>query len=117
VEDWQDYADGRVLSGKQALNFGFVDELGDFDTARKRAESLAKISSANIVQYRMPWIWVRALSSFWQNRCAGHQSRFGRGTAEIGSGAVIFYRPDDGLALNGKEIQPRPPAKIRRRKP
>jgi len=54
VEDWQDYADGRVLSGKQALNFGFVDELGDFDTARKRAESLAKISSANLVQYRMP---------------------------------------------------------------
>jgi protease IV len=54
VEDWQDYADGRVLSGKQALNFGFVDELGDFDTALKRAETLAKISSANVVQYRMP---------------------------------------------------------------
>jgi protease-4 len=52
VDDWQDFADGRVLSGQQALNFGFVDELGDFDTARKRAESLAKISS--IVQYRMP---------------------------------------------------------------
>jgi protease IV len=54
ADDWQDYADGRVLSGRQALNFGFVDELGDFDTARKRAESLAKISSANLVQYRMP---------------------------------------------------------------
>jgi protease-4 len=54
VDDWQDYADGRVLSGKQALNFGFVDELGDFDAARKRAESLAKISSASLVQYRLP---------------------------------------------------------------
>ena len=54
VDDWQDYADGRVLTGKQALNFGFVDELGDFDTARKRAENLAKISSASLVQYRMP---------------------------------------------------------------
>jgi protease-4 len=54
VDDWQDYADGRVLSGKQALNFGFVDELGDFDAAIKRAESLAKIPSANVVQYRMP---------------------------------------------------------------
>jgi protease IV len=53
VEDWQDYADGRVLSGKQALAFGFVDELGDFDTAVKRAETLAKIPSANLVQYRM----------------------------------------------------------------
>jgi protease-4 len=54
VDDWQDYADGRVLSGKTALNFGFVDELGDFDTAVKRTKSLAKISSANLVQYRMP---------------------------------------------------------------
>jgi protease-4 len=54
VEDWQDYADGRVLSGKQALNFGFVDELGNFDTALERAKSLAKISRANVVQYRMP---------------------------------------------------------------
>ncbi len=54
VDDWQDYADGRVLSGKQALNFGFVDELGDFDAAVKRTKSLAKISSANLVQYRMP---------------------------------------------------------------
>jgi len=54
VEDWQDYADGRVLSGRQALDFGFVDELGDYDTALKRAESLAKISSASVVQYRMP---------------------------------------------------------------
>jgi protease-4 len=55
VDDWQDFADGRVLSGKQALNFGFVDELGDFDTALKRAENLAKISSASLVQYRVPF--------------------------------------------------------------
>jgi protease IV len=54
VDDWQDFADGRVLSGRQALNFGFVDELGDFDAARKRAEILANISSASLVQYRMP---------------------------------------------------------------
>jgi protease IV len=54
VDDWKDYADGRVLSGKQAFNFGFVDELGDFDTALKRAETLAKIPSASVVQYRMP---------------------------------------------------------------
>ncbi len=54
VEDWQDYADGRVLSGKQALSFGFVDELGDFDAALNRALSLAHIPSANVVQYRMP---------------------------------------------------------------
>jgi protease-4 len=55
VDDWQDFADGRVLSGKQALQFGFVDELGDFDTALKRAETLTGIVRANVVQYRVPF--------------------------------------------------------------
>jgi protease IV len=55
VDDWQDYADGRVLSGKQALNFGFVDELGDFQTAVSRAEIIAGIPSANLVEYRIPF--------------------------------------------------------------
>ncbi len=55
VTDWRDYADGRVLSGKQALAFGFVDELGDFETAVKRAQSLSNIPSASLVQYRLPF--------------------------------------------------------------
>jgi protease-4 len=49
--DWADYADGRILSGSDALKLGFVDELGDFDVAVKRAEKLAGISSANLVEY------------------------------------------------------------------
>jgi protease-4 len=55
ADDWQDYADGRVLSGKQALNSGFVDELGDFHTAVERAQTLANISSANLVAYHAPF--------------------------------------------------------------
>jgi protease-4 len=54
VDDWQDFADGRILSGKQALNFGFVDELGDYDVALKRALKLAHIPSANVIEYRTP---------------------------------------------------------------
>ena len=36
---WSDYVDGRVLSGKEAYNLGFVDELGGWETAVSRAES------------------------------------------------------------------------------
>jgi protease IV len=54
AKDWQDYADGRVLSGRQALGLGFVDELGDLETAVKRAKKLANVTDASIVQYRMP---------------------------------------------------------------
>jgi len=49
---WADYADGRVLSGADALKYGFVDQLGDFDDAVKTAEKIAKIPDANLIEYR-----------------------------------------------------------------
>jgi protease-4 len=49
--DWADYADGRVLSGTEAYKLGFVDELGYFKDAVARAEVLAGISKANLVEY------------------------------------------------------------------
>jgi protease IV len=48
---WTDYADGRVLSGKEAYELGFVDELGGWQTAVRRARKLAKIENANLIQY------------------------------------------------------------------
>ena len=50
--DWADYADGRILSGSEAMKLGFVDELGDFDVAVNRAHKLAGISSANLIEYQ-----------------------------------------------------------------
>ncbi len=43
AEDWADYADGRILSGTEAFKLGFVDELGTFEDAVKRAKSIAGI--------------------------------------------------------------------------
>lgn len=51
--DWEDYADGRILSGKQALEHGFVDELGNLDQAVERAKKLAGVNHANLVRYKM----------------------------------------------------------------
>lgn len=62
VNNWQDYADGRVLSGKRALELGFVDELGNFDVAVKRAEKLANITSANLVEYHVVFDMQSVLS-------------------------------------------------------
>jgi protease IV len=50
-EDWEDFADGRILSGKQAYEVGFVDELGDFETAVQRALDVANIPNANLIGY------------------------------------------------------------------
>jgi protease-4 len=52
IAEWGTYADGRVLSGSEALKYGFVDELGDFDKAVERTKKIANISNANLIEYR-----------------------------------------------------------------
>ena len=55
VEDWEEYADGRILSGKQAFDLGFVDELGNFDQARSRIETLLGGDPVNLIEYQQPF--------------------------------------------------------------
>lgn len=49
---WEEYADGRVLSGRQAWELGFVDQLGGFDDAVARARQLANLAQADLVEYQ-----------------------------------------------------------------
>jgi protease-4 len=50
---WADYADGRVLSGSEAYKLGFVDQLGNFQDAVKRAKKIAGITTdANLIEYQ-----------------------------------------------------------------
>jgi protease-4 len=51
AENWTDYADGRVLSGTEALKLGFVDEIGNFETAVESAKRIAGIHDANLIRY------------------------------------------------------------------
>ena len=55
VDDWEDYADGRILSGKQAFELGFVDELGNFDKAITRMGMLIDRSEFDLVEYKLPF--------------------------------------------------------------
>jgi protease-4 len=54
-DTWEDFADGRLLTGKQAFDLGMVDELGNFDTAFERAQKLAGISNANLIAFQEPF--------------------------------------------------------------
>lgn len=51
ASNWKEFADGRILSGNQALKLGLVDEIGNFDTAVSRALTLADLESAKIVTF------------------------------------------------------------------
>ena len=55
--DWRDAADGRILSGKQALALGMVDKLGNFDVAVVFAEEYVGIDKdkALLVQHKPPF--------------------------------------------------------------
>jgi len=67
ADDWADYADGRVLSGNQALKLGFVDELGDFDDAVDRTEKITGLKNANLIEYQEHYDISDFLSLFGQN--------------------------------------------------
>ena len=63
VEDWEQYADGRILTGKTAYELGFVDQLGDFDAAVEATKSIAGITGdAHLVRYREPFTLARLFS-------------------------------------------------------
>lgn len=48
-------ADGRILSGRQALDGGFIDELGYFEDAVATAKEYAGIAEARTVRYLLPF--------------------------------------------------------------
>lgn len=72
VDDWETVADGRVLSGKQAMDKGFVDQLGDFKDAVKRAKQISGIGDgeANLIEYRERYDISDFLSMFGQSGSA-----------------------------------------------
>jgi protease-4 len=59
VGNWEEYADGRILTGKTAYELGFVDQIGNFQTAIDKARELAGISKAHIVRYQEPFTLAR----------------------------------------------------------
>ncbi len=62
VDDWEKYADGRILTGKAARDLGFVDQLGNFQTAVDTAREIAGISGkARLVRYEEPFSLGRLL--------------------------------------------------------
>jgi protease-4 len=67
ADDWANYADGRVLSGDQALKLGLVDELGDFQDAVERTKKIAGIENANLIEYHEVYDISHLLSLFGQS--------------------------------------------------
>jgi len=65
--NWESIADGRVLSGQQALDYGLVDQVGNFDDAVEKTKDIAGIPDANLVEYRERYDISDLLSMFGQS--------------------------------------------------
>jgi protease-4 len=93
TKNWEDYADGRVLSGKEAEKLGFVDELGNFDTAVSRAKKIAGIDEANLVQYQQPFSLGSLFRMFGKSEATVVKVDLGMETPKVQAGRLYFLSP------------------------
>ncbi len=93
ADNWKDYADGRVLSGKQAYELGFVDELGNFDTAVERARQLVRIKDANLVQYQRPFDLGNLFRLFGESESRAVKIDLGMQLPNLQVGRLYFLSP------------------------
>jgi protease-4 len=91
--NWTDYADGRVLSGKDAYELGFVDELGNFETAVNRAETLAGIEDANLVHYHQLFDLSNLFRLFGKSETRGLKVDLGLDLPRLKAGRLYFLAP------------------------
>jgi protease IV len=94
--NWTEFADGRILSGSQALELGLVDELGNFKAAVERAKSLAGIQSANLVTYQSPFRFPSFLRFLGEARSQAQPVKVDLGlplTSTLPQGRFYFMSP------------------------
>jgi protease IV len=91
--DWQNYADGRVLSGTEAYKLGFVDELGGFSDAVERCKKLTGISSANLIQYQQRFDLSDLFRLFGKSDAKAVKIDLGMDAPKLQAGKLYFLSP------------------------
>ena len=93
-ENWTDFADGRVLSGTEAFKLGFVDELGTFEDATRRAKLLAGMpSSANLIEYQQRYDLSDFFKMFGQTDSKVIKVDIGMEMPKLQAGQLYFLSP------------------------
>jgi len=88
-DKWTSLADGRILSGKEAYEHGFVDELGNWRKAVKRAETLAGIEKADLITYQMPFNLGNLLGIFGKSETKSIKVDLGFDVPKLNAG--LYY--------------------------
>jgi protease-4 len=86
-------ADGRILSGKQAREAGFVDDLGYFEDAIDKAMELAGIKEAKVVRYIPPFSLRNFFRLLGQSTAAKVHVEISPSKINLESGKLYFLPP------------------------
>jgi protease-4 len=92
-EGWADYADGRILSGREAFKLGFVDELGTFEDAVKQAKALAGVRNANLIEYQQRYDLSDLFRMFGQTDSKVVKVDLGMEVPKLKAGQLYFLSP------------------------
>ena len=84
------FADGRIMSGKQALTAKLVDELGYFEDAVDIAKEKAGIEKAKVVQYYTPFSLRHLLQLFGQSHASKLQIQITPNPLKMQTGKMYF---------------------------
>lgn len=95
TENWDKLADGRVLSGTEAFKHGFVDELGNFDTAVKTTASMVGLSSdmVNLIEYRQRVDLAELFQLFGNTESKAVKVDLGLKSSPLRAGYLYFIAP------------------------
>ena len=84
------FADGRIMSGKQAVTAKLVDELGYFEDAVEIAKEKAGIEKAKVVQYYVPFSLRHFLQLFGQSHASKLQIQITPNPLKMQAGKMYF---------------------------
>ncbi len=95
--DWESYADGRILSGSQAHELGFIDELGNVDGAIDRMAALLELSGRedfDLIQYQLPFQLGNIFQLLGQTEQRAVEIDLGIDLPRLRSGRLYFLPPN-----------------------
>lgn len=93
ADNWEEYADGRVLSGTEAFRLGFVDQLGGFEAAVKQARNLASIGNANLIEYQQHYDFSDFFRLFGKSEGKVMRVDLGMEMPQLQAGQLYFLSP------------------------
>ena len=93
MNNWEEYADGRIISGNQAMDLGFVDELGTFQTAFESVKRIANIPQADLIQYQQPFDLSNLFRLFGKSEARSIKIDLGLDLPKLQVGRMYFMTP------------------------